>query len=50
MFSYLVRVMNFANKMGEASQLSELNDMAERVKALLARIDIRMVEGRKWGA
>ena len=50
LFSYLVRVMNFANKMGEASQLSELNDMAERVKALLARIDVRMVEGRKWGA
>ena len=50
LFSYLVRVMNFANKMGEASQLSELNDMAERVKALLARIDLRMVEGKKWGA
>ncbi|HEX7702980.1 MAG TPA: DEAD/DEAH box helicase [Kofleriaceae bacterium] len=50
LFSYLVRVMNFANKMGEASKLSELNDMADRVKALLARIDLRMVEGKKWGA
>ncbi|MEO8840511.1 MAG: DEAD/DEAH box helicase [Kofleriaceae bacterium] len=50
LFSYLVRVMNFANKMGEASKLSELNDMAERVKALLARIDLRMVEGKTWGA
>ena len=50
LFSYLIRVMNFANKMGEASQLSELNDMAERVRTLLARIDVRMVEGRKWSA
>ncbi len=50
LFSYLVRVMNFANKMGGASQLSELNDMAERVREVLARIDLRMVEGRKWGA
>jgi hypothetical protein len=50
LFSYLIRVMNFANKMGEASQLSELNDMAERVRTLLARIDIRMVEGRRWSA
>jgi hypothetical protein len=49
LFSYLVRVMNFANKMGEASQLSELSDMGERVRALLARIDLRMVEGRRWG-
>jgi hypothetical protein len=49
LFSYLVRVMNFANKMGEASQLSELTEMGERVRALLARIDLRMVEGRRWG-
>jgi len=49
LFSYLVRVMNFANKMGEASQLSELTDMGEKVRALLARIDLRMVEGRRWG-
>ncbi|MEP6861019.1 MAG: DEAD/DEAH box helicase [Deltaproteobacteria bacterium] len=49
LFSYLVRVMNFANKMGEASQLSELSEMGERVRALLARIDLRMVEGRRWG-
>ena len=49
LFSYLVRVMNFANKMGEASQLSELSDMGERVRAMLARIDLRMVEGRRWG-
>lgn len=50
LFSYLIRVMNFANKMGEASKLSELNDMAERVRTLLARIDMRMVEGRRWSA
>jgi len=44
LFSYLVRVMSFAQKLGEASGLSELGDMAERVKALLARIDLRMVD------
>jgi len=49
LFSYLVRVMNFANKMGEASQLSELTEMGEKVRAQLARIDLRMVEGRRWG-
>jgi hypothetical protein len=45
LFSYLIRVMNFAQKLYEASQLSELQDMAERVKALLGRIDLRLVEG-----
>jgi len=45
LFSYLVRVMNFAGKLYEASQLSEFEDMAERVKKLLGRIDLRMVEG-----
>jgi hypothetical protein len=46
LFSYLVRVMNFANKLGEASQLPEFTDMAERVRKLLARIDLRLVEDR----
>jgi hypothetical protein len=46
LFSYLVRVMNFANKLGEASQLTEFTDMAERVRKLLARIDLRLVEDR----
>jgi hypothetical protein len=45
LFSYLVRVMNFAQKLYEASQLSELEDMADRVKKLLGRIDLRFVEG-----
>ncbi len=44
LFSYLVRVMNFAAKLGEASQLSEFGDMADRVRALLGRIDLRMVD------
>jgi len=42
LFSYLVRVMNFATKLGEASGLSELEDLAGRVKAQLGRIDLRM--------
>jgi len=42
LFSYLVRVMNFAGKLYEASQLSEFEDMAERVKNLLGRIDLRL--------
>jgi len=45
LFSYLVRVMSFAQKLYEASQLSELEDMAERVKKILGRIDLRMIEG-----
>jgi hypothetical protein len=44
LFSYLIRVMNFAMKLYEASQLSELEDMAERVKKLLGQIDLRLVE------
>ena len=46
LFSYLVRVMNFASKLDQASQLSEFEDMAERVKKLLARIDLRLFDGR----
>lgn len=48
LFSYLVRVMNFARKLGQASQLSEFEDMAERVQKLLARVDIRLIDDRKW--
>jgi hypothetical protein len=48
LFSYLVRVMNFARKLGDASQLSEFEDMAERVQKVLARVDIRLVDDRKW--
>ncbi|HEX2843664.1 MAG TPA: hypothetical protein VHP64_00305, partial [Candidatus Limnocylindria bacterium] len=47
LFSYLVRVMNFAQKLGQASQLSEFEDMAERVRKLLARIDFRLND-RPW--
>jgi len=45
LFTYLVRVMNFAAKLYEASQLTEFEDMADRVKKLLARIDLRLIEG-----
>jgi hypothetical protein len=48
LFSYLVRVMNFARKLGEASQLSELDDMAERVQRVLAHVDVRLVDDSKW--
>jgi hypothetical protein len=44
LFSYLVRVMSFATKLGAASGLGELGDMADRVKAVLARIDLRLVD------
>jgi hypothetical protein len=42
LFSYLVRVMNFAQKLGQASQLTEFADMAERVKKILGGIDVRL--------
>jgi hypothetical protein len=48
LFSYLVRVMNFARKLYEASQLTEFEDMSERVQKVLARVDIRMIDDRKW--
>ena len=48
LFSYLIRVMNFARKLGEASGLSELDEMAERVQRLLARVDVRLVDDKKW--
>jgi len=48
LFSYLIRVMNFAKKLHEASQLSEFEDMAERVQRLLAAVDVRLVEDHKW--
>jgi hypothetical protein len=49
-FSYLVRVMNFATKLGAASKLPEFEDMGERVRKLLARVDVRLVEDRRWSA
>jgi hypothetical protein len=48
LFGYLVRVMNGAGKLFEASQLSEFEDMAGRVKKLLARVDERMIDKRHW--
>ena len=48
LFSYLVRVMNFARKLGEASKLTEFEDMAERVQRVLAHVDVRLVEDHKW--
>jgi len=48
LFTYLVRVMNFARKLGAASQLSELDDMGERVQRMLAHVDARLIDDRKW--
>jgi len=48
LFSYLVRVMNFARKLHQASQLTEFEDMAERVQRVLAIVDVRLVDDRKW--
>nr|MBP9089286.1 hypothetical protein [Kofleriaceae bacterium] len=48
LFSYLVRVMNFARKLGEASKLSEFEDIADRVKTALGRVDLRFVENSRW--
>jgi hypothetical protein len=48
LFSYLVRVMNFARKLGEASKLTEFEDLAERVQTALGRVDLRFVENARW--
>ena len=47
LFSYLVRCMNTARKLGEASELSELTEIAERIRAVLARIDTRLLDERR---
>jgi hypothetical protein len=39
--------MNTARKLGEASELSELEDIAERIKAVLARVDPRMIDEKR---
>ena len=48
LFSYLVRVMNFAAKLGKASKLTEFEDMADRVRRILSMIDVRLVDDRRW--
>jgi len=48
LFSYLVRVMNFAQKLHQASQLTEFEDMADRVRKLLSRVDVRLVDIAQW--
>ncbi len=49
LFSYLVRCMNTARKLGEASELSELETLAARIRAVLARVDPRLLEERRGG-
>jgi hypothetical protein len=44
LFSYLVRVMNFARKLGEASQLEEFGELHRRVRDVLGRIDLRLLD------
>jgi hypothetical protein len=47
LFSYLIRVMNFGKKLGEASQLEQFTEVAEKIRAVLARVDARMLEERR---
>jgi hypothetical protein len=47
LFSYLVRCMNTARKLGEASELSELTDIAERIRDVLARVDPRLLDEKR---
>jgi superfamily II DNA/RNA helicase len=44
LFSYLIRVMNFSRKLAEASKLDEFETLADRTRAVLARIDERLVD------
>ena len=49
LFSYLVRCMNTARKLGEASELSELETISERIRAVLVKVDSRLLDKkRKW--
>ena len=47
LFSYLIRVMNFARKLGEASQLAQFEEVAEKIRGVLAKVDARMLEDRR---
>lgn len=41
LFTYLVRCMNTARKLGEVSMLDQFTELADRIKACLARVDER---------
>lgn len=44
LFSYLVRCMNTARKLGEASDLEQFTELAEKLKACLAQVDERFYD------
>jgi hypothetical protein len=47
LFSYLIRCMNTARKLGEASELSELETIAERIRGVLSKVDRRLLDEKK---
>lgn len=47
LFSYLIRVMNFARKLGEASQLDQFEEIAGKIRAVLGAVDRRILEERR---
>jgi hypothetical protein len=46
LFSYLVRCMNTARKLGEASKLDEFGELAQRLRNVLAVVDQRLWDER----
>jgi len=42
LFSYLIRCMNTARKLGEASELSQFTELSEKIKLVLAAVDARL--------
>ncbi len=42
LFTYLIRVMNFANKLADASKLETFTEIAEKIKAVLGQVDPRL--------
>jgi len=51
LFTYLVRVMNFAKKLGEASQLDQFVEIGDKIRNVLARVDARITvagDRRSW--
>ncbi|ACY15673.1 DEAD/DEAH box helicase [Haliangium ochraceum] len=43
LFSYLVRVMNFAKNLGEATMMDQFTNIEERVRSCLSVVDMRMI-------
>lgn len=50
LFSYLIRVMNFAKNLGEVTTMEQFTNLEKRVRSCLSVVDIRMVSAGDYDA